>query len=121
MEHIIIDTNILIKAFAGDRNAGSIFEGNITYISFITQIELLSGKNQTNKQYQIIQEALSQFIIHPYSLPLQEKVIKIRRTTGLKIPDAFIAASAIELRLPLFSGDDIFSKVHGVNFFHVGF
>ena len=84
MEHIIIDTIILIKAFAGDRNAGSIFEGNITYISFITQIELLSGKNKTNKQYQIIQEALSQFIIHPYSLPLQEKVIKIRRTTGLK-------------------------------------
>ena len=121
MEHIIIDTNILIKAFGGDRNAGSIFEGNITYISFITEIEMLSVKNQTNKQVQIIKEALTQFIIHPYSSSLQEKVIRIRRTTGLKIPDAFIAASALELKLPLFSADNIFASVQGLNFFYVEF
>jgi len=121
MEHIIIDTNILIKAFGGDRNAGSIFEGNITYISFITEIEILSAKHQTNKQQGIIKEALTQFIVYPYSLSLQEKVIKIRRTTGLKIPDAFIAAAASELKLPLFSSDNIFSSVANINFIHIEF
>jgi predicted nucleic acid-binding protein len=121
MELITIDTNILSKALAGNEKALNVFQGNLTYISFIVQIEMLSASHYSKKQVQIIEQSFSEFLIHPYSQSLQEKVIEIRRTYKLKIPDAFIAATALELKLPLFSNDAIFTKVKPLNFIYIEF
>ena len=121
MELITIDTNILSKALDGNEKALHIFQGNITHFSFIVEIEMLSASHYSKKQIQIIENSLKEFFIYPNSQSLQREVIKIRRQSKLKIPDAFIAATAIELRLPLFSNDPIFSKVPGLNFIYVEF
>lgn len=121
MELITIDTNIIIKALAGVESARDIFDGQLCYISFMVDIELRSANFVTRKDLQLIEQALQQFIIHPYDYNVQEKAIKIRRTHNLKIPDAFIAATSLILQLPLFSADDCFHSVEGLNFIHVKF
>lgn len=121
MELITIDTNILGKALDGNEKALNIFQDNLTYLSFIVQIEMLSAPHYNKKQVQLIKQSLSEFLIYPYSQSLQERVIEIRRSYKLKIPDAFIAATALELQLPLFSNDEVFKKVRGLNFIHVEF
>jgi len=120
-ELITIDSNIIVKALVGVQSARDIFEGRICYISFMVDIELRSAKWVTRDDLLLIESALQEFIVHPYDYAVQEKAIKIRRTHNLKIPDAFIAATAIVLQLPLFSGDDIFKSVEGLNFIHVKF
>jgi predicted nucleic acid-binding protein len=40
---------------------------------------------------------------------------------GLKIPDAFIAATALNFRLPLISGDSIFKRIEELDFLFVEF
>ena len=112
-ELITIDSNIIIKALAGVQNARDIFEGRICYISFMVDIELRSAKWITRNDLLLIENALQAFIIHSYDHAVQEKAIKIRRTHNLKIPDAFIAATAIVLQLPLFSGDEFLKVLKG--------
>lgn len=121
MELITIDTNILSKALDGNIKALNIFQGNLTYISFIVEMEMLSAPHYNRKQLEIIKRSFNEFLIYPYSQSLQEKAITIRRNHRLKIPDAFIAATALKLELPLFSNDEIFKKVTGLNFIYVEF
>ena len=52
------------------------------------------------------------------STSIKEKAIELRRTYGLKLPDAIIAATAIEMNLPLMSGDGIFNRVAELSFAH---
>ena len=120
MEHIIIDTNIVIKGLEGDPKAVKVMDGNFCFISFITEIELLSFRGSA-AQLNAIKEIISSFIIHPYSGKIQERVIKIRKSLSIKIPDAFIAAAAIDLKMPLFSNDIIFKSINALQFIHVEF
>ena len=87
----------------------------------MVDVELRSANFVTKKDLKLIEAALQQFIIHPYDHNIQERAIKIRRTHNLKIPDAFIAATALVLQLPLFSADDCFHSVTGLNFIHLKF
>lgn len=121
MELITIDTNIISKALDGNVNVLNVIQGNITYISFIVRIELLSAPHYTKKDIPIIKQALNEFYVHPYSQSLEDIVIGLRKTYKLKTPDAIIAATALELKLPLFSNDTIFEKVTDLNFIHVQF
>lgn len=41
---------------------------------------------------------------------MEETVIALRRKFKLKIPDAFIAATALQYQLTLISGDPVFKK-----------
>ena len=120
MEHIIIDTNIVIKGLEGHPRAVDIMDGNFCFISFITEIELLSFRGSA-EQRKFIQKIIPSFFIHPYSSKIQDRVIKIRRSLSIKIPDAFIAASALDLTIPFFSNDRVFKSIHGLNFIHVEF
>ena len=121
MELITIDTNIIIKALACVESVRNLFEGQLCYISFMVDIELRSANWMTRNNLSLVEATLKQFIIHPYDYAIQEKAITIRRTHNLKIPDAFIAATSVILKLPLFSGDDCFKNMQGLTFIHVKF
>ena len=95
---ILVDTDIFIDFFRG-------FEGSIRFImnhkdditfSAITEGELLSGKicDDFNEREHVF-HLLSQFEKIPVDNPLIQVAGDIRRTYGLELPDAIIAASAI--------------------------
>ncbi len=74
-------------------------------ISIITEIELLSWPKISRVEIGNISEFLSNF----ESIGLTEEIkiitIQLRKSTGLKIPDAIIAATAITQAVPLLTNN----------------
>jgi predicted nucleic acid-binding protein len=82
-------------------------------ISIITEIELLSWPKISRVEIGNISEFLSNL----ESIGLTEEIkiakIQLRKSTGLKIPDAVIAATAITQAVPLLTNNlKDFEKVH---------
>jgi predicted nucleic acid-binding protein len=74
-------------------------------ISIITEIELLSWPKISTTEIGTISEFLSNF----ESIGLTEEIkivtIQLRKSTGLKIPDAVIAATALTHSIPLLTNN----------------
>lgn len=102
---ILIDTNIFIYLTQGDENILEFIQDKDVYISFVTELELLSFKNITKKEEQTIEEIISQFKILDYNPSLKRKVIALRKKYNLKLPDSIILASAEYLNIPFFTSD----------------
>ena len=95
---ILLDTDIFIDFFRGVDAAVRFLLDPKDDIMFsaITEGELLSGKvcNDVNEREYVF-HLLSQFEKVPVDNPLIQVAGDIRRTYGLELPDAIIAASAI--------------------------
>ena len=79
-------------------------EGNY-YVSVITEIELLSYPLLDIQTEQKIRDFLAKLTITNLDEPIKTKAIQLRRQHTLKLPDAIIAATALTLKVPLFSND----------------
>lgn len=120
MALITIDTNVVIHALAGNSVAVKSIDNNDCLLSFITVIELLSWK-QIENQIRIVEKFLSDCLIKDNDPSLQKKVIAIRLKYGLKIPDAFIAATALQYQLTLISGDPVFKRISEIDLLFLEF
>lgn len=109
MALITIDTNVVIQALAGNSIAVK-SDNNECLLSFIRVIELLSWK-KIESQIKLVEKFLSGCLIKDNDPSLQRKVIEMRLKYGLKIPDAFIAATALQHQLTLVSGDPVFKRI----------
>jgi predicted nucleic acid-binding protein len=119
IETIVIDTNIVIKLFSGDKSSQDIIHQKFLLISFITEIELLSWPQLSESDYSILSSFLHDCFIIGFSQEIKNEVIHLRKNFAIKLPDAIIAATAITKSLPLFSSDDIFKRIPHLNFVHV--
>ncbi|MGD1937118.1 MAG: type II toxin-antitoxin system VapC family toxin [Cyanophyceae cyanobacterium] len=94
------DTNILIDFLNGELTVRDLvnhaMETQTAYYSPITWIELLSYPQLTDTQAQAIRDFLHQQQIVELSEEILDRTAAIRRATRVKLPDALIAASAIE-------------------------
>jgi|SRR5690606_30751724 len=102
---ILIDTNIFIYLTQGDENILEFIQGKDVYISFITELELLSFKNITKKEEQIIREIISQFKVLDYNSSLKMEIVELRKKYNLKLPDSIILANARYMNIPFFTSD----------------
>ena len=106
-----VDTNILIYLLSGDNTLISILNQKQIYISFITEIELLSFADLTDKERNKIVAMLKNFIVMDINESIKETTIRYRKDFKLKIPDAIIAATANYLNLPLLTADLAFKSI----------
>ncbi len=106
-----VDTNILIYLLSGDNTLISILSQKQIYISFITEIELLSFADLTVKERNKIVAMLKNFIVMDLNESIKETTIRYRKDFKLKIPDAIIAATANYLNLPLLTADHAFKSI----------
>jgi predicted nucleic acid-binding protein len=113
---LVIDTNIALYLFNGDRTIASLLDGRNIYISFNTEIELLGFPGITNEQKAISKEFIEDSVVIDLSDAIKRMTIDLRGKYNLKIPDAIIAASALYLNLPLISADKAFEKVSELQF-----
>ncbi len=116
---LFIDTNIIIYALQGDKHIANLVDEERLSMSFVKEIELLSWPKLSDLDDKVIRNFISACRIIEYSSGLKEKVIKVRKKYGLKMSDAFVAASSILDDSPLISADNIFSKIKELQFFHV--
>jgi len=86
--NLIVDTNIVFYLLAGNKKIESLLNETTVHIPFIVEIELLSHPSIAQKELELIRSFIKDSIQIPYSDSLKELVIKIRRESKVKIPDA---------------------------------
>ena len=102
---IVADTNIVVYLLDGNTRIAELLEGKEVYLSFITELELFGKRTLTNAEKKKILSFLDQCIIIDINASLKQTIIEVRERYKLKLPDAIIAATAIEYNLPLFTAD----------------
>ena len=91
-DRFLVDTNIFILLF-NDSLAEPLPDGEIV-CSVITEMELLSFPDITPSEETLIRKMLADMTVYDIDQTVKEEVIRLRRTSKLKLPDAIIAATA---------------------------
>ena len=111
----LLDTNAVLYILAGDETLAAFLNEKDLYLSIISELELLSYKKITQKETKAIASFLSELKIENISEEIKKHTIHIRKTTNLKLPDCFIAATSINLNIPLVTSDKQLSSVEGLD------
>ncbi len=83
--------------------------------SFITEIELLGQPGISSKEIEKIRDLLSICIKAPHTETINSTAIIHKQSYRIKVPDAIIAATAIEQKVPLLTFDKDFEKIKEVD------
>jgi predicted nucleic acid-binding protein len=109
-QRILVDTDVLIDAGRSVEVAVNCLEdaaqASALAISIITQMELIVGcRNQS--ELRIVERFLLRYEVIKLNEAISERAVNLIRTYrlshGLLIPDAFIAATALVMNVPLLS------------------
>lgn len=112
--NLLLDTNILIYLLTGESSLVDILFENNCYISFITELELLSFYN-INHENEKIKPLLDDLTIIDINNTIKSNVIEVRKKNKLKLPDSIIAATSKYLNIPLLTVDLAFEKLDDVD------
>jgi predicted nucleic acid-binding protein len=106
---VLVDTDLFIGHLRG---ATELKPGrHRLHYSVITRAELFAGTSGTD----LAARLLAPFREIPVNRPIAERAGRIRREHGLRMPDALIAATAVEHRLGLATRNTHdFAPVHGL-------
>jgi predicted nucleic acid-binding protein len=102
----LLDTNFVINYFKGifSDDAAKFTDSvinDLTYVSVITRMELLSLQSLKPKDEEVIKEFIFDSTVFSLEENIITKTILLRRTNKIKLPDAIIAATAIVHNLQL--------------------
>ena len=111
----LLDTNIVLYLLNGDETLADFLYQKDLYVSFITELELLSFHKITNKEQQSIQSFLKEYFVIELNSEMKQQVIKIRKQYKTKLPDSIIAASSVYTNIPLVTSDNNFEKIEALN------
>jgi hypothetical protein len=110
-----LDTNILIYLLDGDKALASLLQGANFYISFITELELLSYPDLRPEEKREIQQLLNECTIIEINSAIKNIVIKIRSQYRVKLPDTMVNATAEYLNLSLLTADNGMDRMSELN------
>lgn len=108
MADVLVDTDVFVDHLRG---AHELKAGHRLHYSVITRAELFAGNTATD----LVSTLLSPFREIPVDRKIAERAGRIRRETAIRMPDALIAANAVEHRLGLATRNRAdFEKVRGL-------
>jgi predicted nucleic acid-binding protein len=113
--NILADTNILIYLLSSDDELIMVLENKSVYISFISELELLSFKNYTASEKTKMESMLNDCIIIDINPEIKKFAVHQRVKNNLKLPDAIVAATAQYLSIPLLTADLDFGKIKEID------
>jgi len=105
----VIDSDIIIDFLRQQEKAKYFIEkiikdGNTIYISALTEAEVLSGKDCNNGEKRgKTEDFLASFEVLEVTQSLARKGAELRRKHDVPLHDAIIAATALELAVPIYS------------------
>ncbi len=108
---LLVDTNIVLYALKGDMALAKLLDCQDLYISFITRIELLSYPKIDAEAIDLIEDFLVQVPVVESNPVINADAILLRRSSGLEVPDAIIAASARFLGVRFMTADKDFKRL----------
>lgn len=105
----LIDTDIFIDHLRGARAFDP--KSHRVHYSVVTSAELFAGSRGSDA----VRTVLSPFREVEIDRAIAERAGRVRRETGIRLPDALIAATAVERKLSLFTRNrSDFEKVRGL-------
>jgi len=108
---LLLDSNIVLYLLNGEATLIPLLEDKQLYLSFITQLELLSFPEISEKEINKIKSFIDECIIIEMSSTIKKYTIELRKKHQLKLPDAIIAASSLYINVPLVTADKDFKKI----------
>ena len=108
----------MIYFLAGHIELKKYFLDKATVISFISELEVLSGPNLNAQSIEKAKILISKYEVVGYLPEIKDIVIDIRSKKRIKLADAIIAATAIYLNYPLVSADKGFFGIEGLDFIY---
>jgi len=112
---LLVDTNIILYLLGGDKTIIPILENKNLFISFISELELLSYINLTNKELSVVKNFLSECSILDINSKIKEHAIEIKRKYKLKLPDTIVLATSQYLNIQILSADNQFNQVKEID------
>ncbi len=108
----LLDTNVALYLLGG-RLAVRLPEGEYG-VSVITEMEMLSWPSLTAEDEKQLRAFLASIVRCEMTAAIRERAVILRRTEGLKLPDAIVCATALEWGAELWSNDSRLSRVPGL-------
>ena len=115
----LLDTNIVLYLLRGDQDILPLLKQKDLYISFITEMELLSYPKLSESERQKIISLLNDVFILEFNTEIKNSAIQVRARYGISLPDSIIIASSLFLNLPLISADKAFQKIKELDFIFI--
>ncbi|MEO5909849.1 MAG: type II toxin-antitoxin system VapC family toxin [Pelobium sp.] len=113
--NIFVDTNILLYLISGDETITNLLDGKSIFISFITELELLSFKELSEEEENKIIDLLSNISIIDINPEIKRIVIKLKKNYKIKLPDLIIASTAYFLNQPFITADKQLNQISELN------
>jgi hypothetical protein len=111
----LVDTDVFVDHLRGARRFEA--KSHRVHYSVVTRAELFAGNTATD----LISVLLAPFREIEVGRDVAERAGRLRRETGVRLPDALIAATAIEHKLSLFTRNrSDFEKVAGLRLRDMG-
>ncbi len=115
-DRYLLDTNAIVALLQGNSQLVQLLKNTDWIgISVISQIEFLAFSGLTQADRQLFQEFLQRIEVVDLTsadADLIEKIIEIRQQFRLKLPDAIVAAMAIQNSAGVVTADREFAKVN---------
>ncbi len=112
----LLDTNAIIHLLKGNKALGSLIHHYQLYISFISEIELLGYQGITAKETRQIEAFINDCRMVDINQQIKRKVIQLRKTKKIKLPDAIIAATTLYLAASFVPSDKGFKNITGLTY-----
>ena len=118
---LLLDSNIILYLLNGDETLADFLHEKKLYISIITEIELLSFSEITEKEKKQIELFVSECKVININSVIKAETINFRKKFKSKLPDCIIAATSLYLDIPLITADNGFKKFQEIQLVHYEF
>jgi hypothetical protein len=111
--NIVLDTNAVLYLLGGSLDPMSLPKGEY-FISFITELELLSYPNLSKSEEEKIKIFIDSVDVIGLNTDIKRETIHLKRKYKIKLPDAIICATALFLNASFLTFDRSFKKIKEV-------
>lgn len=115
----LLDTNILLYLIGKKIPVDALPEGEFS-VSFVTELEVLSYPSITPQEEDQLKRFLHDIPVIDITAEIKERTIDLRKKYNLRLPDAIIAATALQLDATLVTNDKGFSLVQEIQSRSIG-
>lgn len=110
---VVLDTNAVLYLLGG-KLSPAVLPKSEFFISFITELELLSYPNLSKAEEEKIKEFVHSVDVINLNSEIKSETVRLRKNYKIKLPDSIICATALFLDASLLTFDNSFKKIKDV-------
>ena len=109
----LLDTNVTLYVLGGRLSAP--LPVGVYGVSVITEMELLAWPSLSAPEEARVRAFLQSVVLCELTAAIRQRAVVLRRVERLKLPDAIVCATALELGVELWTNDQRLHSVPGLS------